>query len=163
MNRSKMQSQLCAGPLVEIQKGSSSSTQCWCQPWEHPWSCLAPFPHVRVHILERTSLLWVRKADIMESLSWAFPSNCKPRHYFTYNFLNHSFRLYGRTFQDAWNWEESNRHYLQPILYWNMMDLSSPGVYILSLNFKIAPSHAERALKIFIFAPICAMHVNAIF
>ena len=37
------------------------------------------------------------------------------------------------------------------------------GVYILSLNFKIAPSHAECALKIFIFAPICALHVNAIF
>ena len=30
----------------------------------------------------------------------------------------------------------------------------SAGVYILSLNFKFALKHAERALKIFIFAPI---------
>ena len=36
------------------------------------------------------------------------------------------------------------------------------GVYILSQNFKIAPEHAERALKIIIFAPICTMRVTAI-
>ena len=37
------------------------------------------------------------------------------------------------------------------------------GVYILSLNFIIAPKRVERALKIFIFAPIHTMCVNAIF
>ena len=32
--------------------------------------------------------------------------------------------------------------------------VNETGVYILSQNFKIAPKRAERALKIFIFAPI---------
>ena len=37
------------------------------------------------------------------------------------------------------------------------------GVYILSLNFKIAPKHAESALKIFIFAPIRTLRVMQYF
>ena len=39
----------------------------------------------------------------------------------------------------------------------------TPGVYILSLNFKIAPKHAESALKIFIFAPIRTLRVMQYF